>query len=244
MESILQHSKIYRGCRYKDKILAAAQNPINQPLVKQMESYIDKDKIVDEPNKFQVDVDDNNILDDDKSGAPKVSAPSKHSSPSGGFRSGSPLDFDESPDVDELDESEVSDMEEGSPEGETLSEDDTEVIEEDEPEVESSTQISASTYVTVETVTQAVNEIPGTLNNRVETKGVAQALIKSSSGNELWIYYNDDVDASDVMESVNQALIASGYYFLEFDRVARDANALVFVINWISNYFQPVLSKE
>ena len=104
--------------------------------------------------------------------------------------------------------------------------------------------IQSSSYVTVETVSQAVNEIPGILNLREDTAGVTYAVLKNSSNNEIWIYYANDIDINKVLEKVNEVLVNSGYYFLEFNRVSRDENAIVFTINWISNYFKPISLKE
>ena len=252
MKSILQSSKLFKGSKYQSKILAAAKNPINQPLVKQVESYIDKSKVVERAHPFLDKLEDaidhaepadspspsSQHRDTSNHTAPHAAPP--HHTPNGpalDFEHESETSFDE---PDNADNVEVADIDTDVEEAPSEVEESTQV---ESTQVESNSILS-NTYVTVETVAQAVAEIPGMLNLRDETKGVIQALLKSSTGNELWIYYSQDVDINNVLESVTLALRQSGYYYLEFNRVVRDSNAFVFTINWISNYFQPIEHKD
>lgn len=232
----ITNSKLFKGSKYQDKILAAIADPINKPLVQQLTSYVDE--------KYEdavLDVDDNSEPE-----AHSSSSKPKNSGPSGGRAShfsGSPGangHFDMPEDVDLDDELDVDSPDDLPPETE---------VDEDESDVKETTKvpkssIQAATYVTVETVSQAVTEIPGMLNLRDETAGVTYATLKGGTSNEIWIYYNSDVDINKVLDKVNTALINAEYYFLEFNRVSRDDNAIVFTINWISNYFKPITVEE
>lgn len=72
---------------------------------------------------------------------------------------------------------------------------------------------------------QVSDEIKGLLNFKDSTKGVNRILVKE---NELWIYYNDDINLNNVMAQVIETLNASGYTYLEFNRLARSDNSIVF----------------
>ena len=69
--------------------------------------------------------------------------------------------------------------------------------------------------------------LKGDLNISDSTAGVTRIQIKE---NELWIYYNDTVNLNDIMEAVIDKLIACTYSYLEFNRLARKNNAIVFDI--------------
>ena len=72
------------------------------------------------------------------------------------------------------------------------------------------------------------NEVKGTLNARQDTAGVNRVQIKND---ELWIYYNDDINLNNVMANVIGLLSISGYKYFEFNRLARTDNAIVFTIS-------------
>ena len=72
------------------------------------------------------------------------------------------------------------------------------------------------------------NEIKGTLNVRQDTAGVNRVQIKND---ELWIYYNDDINLNNVMANVISVLNAANYQYFEFNRLARTDNAIVFAIS-------------
>lgn len=239
------NSKLYKGSKNKEKILAAFQNPVNHELVKQLSSYVDpeykelteevEDTAASEENvtSFEdgegVDVEEHESSPNRKSPNGGFSKPRSFSGPS------SSPSFEDNAEVD-VDTKELE-PEDNSPQPAPDTKDD---------DVESSTKISvtSSTYVSVETVSQAVNEIPGMLNLREDTAGVTYATLKGGSDNEVWIYYNSDVDINQVLDKVNLALVEASYYFLEFNRVVRDKNAIVFSINWVSTYFNPVQLKD
>ena len=72
-----------------------------------------------------------------------------------------------------------------------------------------------------------VQGIKGILNADASTFGVQRVQEKDK---EVWIYYNDDINLNDVMVEVIEMMNKAGYTYLEFNRLARTDNAIVFVI--------------
>jgi hypothetical protein len=72
------------------------------------------------------------------------------------------------------------------------------------------------------------NEIKGFLNSKQDTTGVNRVQIKND---ELWIYYNDDINLNNVMTNVINTLNAANYKYFEFNRLARTDNAMVFTVS-------------
>lgn len=70
-------------------------------------------------------------------------------------------------------------------------------------------------------------EIKGILNAHGDTDGVSKVTKKD---NELWIYYNDGTDLNDIMGSAIDVLEASSHSTLYFNRLDRNDNAIVFDI--------------
>lgn len=95
----------------------------------------------------------------------------------------------------------------------------------DSPMLEEPTSAEASTQVHATTLSD-LTVLKGTLNSRAETAGVNRIGEKE---NELWIYYNDDVNLNDIMVDVIEYLTTGDYQQLEFNRLARSDNAIVFV---------------
>jgi len=98
----------------------------------------------------------------------------------------------------------------------------------DKPEsAEASTHVEAAQSVKAATIAD-LNILKGTLNSRAETAGVIRIAEKE---NEIWIYYNDDINLNDVMVDVIECITALDTQPLEFNRLARSDNAVVFVID-------------
>lgn len=101
-------------------------------------------------------------------------------------------------------------------------------------EVESSQVVKASSGTPLPTTDVTdnldleVESIKGTLNAKDNTSGVSRVGVKDDK--EVWIYYNDSVNLNDVMVPVIEQMNASGYTYLEFNRLARSDNAVVFVV--------------
>lgn len=222
MNTYIQNSLLFKGSKNKSSILAAWKNPINKELVQQIDDYVE---YIKEP--------DGEIIEETPDKA-KVK-PSSGGAGGGSFSGGASFTDFEGSEFDE--DFEGEDFESDEIDLDISDEDESEEIEVEDTEVESSTKITAGTYVTIDSVAQAVNEIPGTLNLKEDTCGVTHSILKGGTDNEVWIYYNSDKDINSVLDSVNKTLSESGFYFLEFNRVARNENAIVFSISWVSSYF-------
>ncbi len=231
METIYS-SKLYKAKskRAKEKINAALADPINAPLVKQLEEYLDDQY---KPFAVQPKIKDTEVTENKtKPSNTNIPSPSISNIPSGAGSVDLPdSDFDGELSEDE-ETSELEDTEELTDIDNSVSK----LSEDEEAEkVKSNTAVKAQTYFDIgNVITNDPNiehlpeEIKGTLNSVEATKGVARVTIKDS---ELWIYYKDDVNLNNVMEEVIYRLNAASYYYLIFNRLARTDNAMVFDLN-------------
>lgn len=213
--------KLYRSSLRKDKIKAALADPVNAELVQQLATYLDEEYQVPVVDDTEDVKDDSSTSAEDSTTSSRSPSTSSHLSPG---HSSSPDDFED------------IDTEDG--EGEELDNlEDTDVNLEDEndnSDISESTNvhgqnISASITLTdEETLSTIVEQIKGTLNMKDDTSGVIRVRIKDS---ELWIHYNDNVNLNNVMTPSVELLESSGYHYLEFNRLARSENAIVFQIS-------------
>lgn len=211
-------SKLYLSSSRKDKILAAIQDPNNRELVQQVASYLD-DEFIDKRYLDPDSSDDSVQEKEEDSGVNEKGGDDRGfsgggSTLGGGFSSSGFSSMDDIFD-DESGEGESSDSDEAVTSDET--DGDTDDIVE-EPVIESSKSIKASLVLDV---------VKGTLNARQDTAGVDRVVEKE---NELWVYYNDNINLNKVMSEAAQELILQGYSMLEFNRLARSNNAIVFDI--------------
>lgn len=230
MKSIFA-SKLYRASSRKERIQAAILAPGNFSLVQQLADSLDEeyktrsnlgieeepasdsdasgaDFIVDEdidPSKDLVTMDD---LDVGKSSS-KSSGGSKKSSRS--HSSSMPLGPKPKlgPDSDKMPDSPATDVSDEEPEA----------PKEEPEEAAASTKVTSCTEVDL-------TVIKDSLNNREDTHGVARVAEKE---NEIWIYYKDEINLNNVMTEVIEYLLNAGFRSLEFNRLARSDNAIVFV---------------
>lgn len=229
-------SKLFKTSKRKERIEAAMLAQSNLELMQQLAEDLDdeyqtpknlgdeeepsgKDEsddtdleglLVDEEVDPETDlVTMNDLKAPKQSGNKSLSKPSKNSSVPGNKSEGSdtkPEDSDTKPDTSGL----IPD----SPMNE-------------KPEsAEASTQTNGSEGIKAATLAD-LNILKNTLNSREETSGVNRIAQKE---NEVWIYYNDDVNLNDIMVDVIEMLTDSEYQQLEFNRLARSDNAIVFVI--------------
>lgn len=216
VSDIVMSSFVYSGSSRKAAILAAATNPINTELVTQLVRYLDEEYLKPK-EEFVRDDSENGSTEASGESATQLnlSPPSNEPSFSGSdhFESLASMFGD---DVELPEESaepeEESEPEVASAEPEVAS---AEPEEESEPEVASSTNATAS----LEDISAA---IASTLNAVDTTSGVRSAKVL---GTELWIYYKDNINLNSVMESVIDAVAS---HELEFNRLARSHNAIVF----------------
>lgn len=223
-------SKMYKACKDPEKIHAAISNPVNTELVQQLSKYVtfvEKEEEVPE-----ADVSSESEVIDPEVEASDVNAEAEEATSDTDSEAPSDSEIDEVEIPQE--ESEVEHGSEESSESET-SEETTDAKEpDDEKPVEEATAVLSATAsfvgnsVYIQDLPDAVNVIRGELNARADTAGVNRALIKD---NELWVYYKDDINLNKVMGPVIELLNAANYRYLEFNRLARSDNAIVFEIN-------------
>lgn len=214
MIDIIYSCKMYKNSKNKDQIVATLQDPTNAELVVQLQSYLDPQYRKKKPTKdngnisdAQPKVDDNDIDDTDLVHQGTKSTPDvSHSAAS----------FSENH-VDDLS------TDPGSESGvdEPKDQDDDVAQELNNGDVTSS--ISASTSVE----TLQPDSIKGLLNASNDTSGVNRILVK---GEELWIYYEDKKNLNNIMGPAIELLNSANYTCLEFNRLARTDNAIVFQI--------------
>lgn len=95
-------------------------------------------------------------------------------------------------------------------------------------QVESATGTTLPRVDVTDSMHLEVQDIKGILNALDSTCGVSR--VHSKDNGEVWIYYNDTVNLNDVMVPVIEELNRPGYTYLNFNRLARSENSLVFVI--------------
>lgn len=212
-EDIVLSSFVYSGSSRKLAILAAANNPINTELVTQLVGYLDEEYLKPKEEAAPIKPAESRA----KHAADKPDSKSAASQPKSSRSSFSIRDDSRSLASmfgDDVDEPEPEP--EPEPESEPTIDDktSTEPVE-PESEVESSTQIP-DTFESISASAAAA------LNAFDATAGVRSTKVQ---GNELWIYYKDDVNLNSVMESVIDSMPNS---IVEFNRLARSHNAIVF----------------
>lgn len=219
-------SKLFKTSSRKDKIRAAYLDPMNAELVKQIDSYVDPE--YRKYTESELDNTSKNLSDNEDDNQTSSGSDSQLFSGGGSFsgRGGSlpgmiTDDSDESSDEGfdgDLDGELNDSASEGSDDLDNESSDDL------NNDIEESTKITASTC---HDVSSELDIIKGTLNAVSDTSGVIRILVKEK---ELWIYYNDKINLNDVMLNVIDSLHNAGYNYLEFSRLARSDNAVVFDI--------------
>lgn len=231
MEAIFA-SKFYKASTRKDGIKAALSDPINHELVQQLHEYIDdsewrrvkeleqqntvQEEAVEQPTEESHGESTETSVDNDSS-TPSIS----HSAPSSPHKSDHHLS-------DMLKEEEGGEEIPDQPTSEESSDTEQAVTVSESIDVDSTT-IEAS-FLTIPSISVAkqTDSISGLLNANAETTGVRRCTMKSE--NELWIYYNDSINLNNVMEPVITLLNASDYSYLDFNRLARTDNAIVFSV--------------
>ena len=230
-------SKIYKASTRKDKIKAAIADPLNSELIQQLSSYLDDeytstakqdsssgDEKGDSSKSLKSDFSDTNT------GATSSGGLSGHSSSSRLGSIGEIGGLDDSDDsednLSDLDDESLGDGDDEDKESKDIDE----ISDTEHGLLESSTSVKSKKAVTASTdsLNSAVVEIKGMLNLKSETAGVSRVKVKD---NEMWLYYKDDVNLNNVMADVVELLEASGYSYLEFNRLARTDNAVVFEIS-------------
>ena len=259
-------SKLYKASKHKDKIHSAINDPLNVELVQQLKEYLD------EPEESEVETKVSEVSEvEDKSNSENTSTRKEESSGVSVTKSSSPTSTSPSSGDNTEDE---SDKESSESKEEKLVKEDSEDKKQDVPEMkksrsfhspkkpeskdENSTESKVEESVTVESATVLYQQpvqaghcchgdfvdpdaIKGTLNIREDTKGVSRIFIKDD---ELWIYYQDKINLNSVMEPVISVLNGTGFTNLEFNRLARTENAIVFQISCVFNQIEPMKVED
>lgn len=239
-------SKFYKASKNKDAIHAAMANPINVELVQQLSEYLD-----DEYKEKRVEI------EEEKQEEAKVEEPTESSevgdtseAPSRGFSGGSSAPS--APSAPHKADHHLSEMLEEDKFG-----DGSVSVESDKPEEpKEDTEVSESTKVSGQIVTASeapiscpvkslakqTDSIMGLLNTDTNTTGVRLVSVKKDA--ELWVYYKDAINLNNVMEPVIAKLNAANYSYLNFNRLARTDNAIVFDIEMSPSPVDPISEIE
>lgn len=204
--------KMFRSSSRKDHIRANIANPINVELVQQIQDLTDdEDTLANSPSEgSSANNKERKIL----------KGPS--SSPSGGSYSPSFNDNSEPsdedifiPDDETNNDSIDSEKIDESPESDDNVDDGS-----SDDEVESSEEITAVVEDELD-----INQLKSILNNSSLTYGVSRI---SERKNEVWVYYNDDINLNPMLSDIIYSVESSKFKNLEFNRIARSDNAVVF----------------
>lgn len=225
-------SKLYKASSRKSKIQASIEDPINLELVTQIKSYLDEEyqDIVDRLQAKQKAQLVENMIEENSDNKPNSqpgSMDGRSSGPSRGF-GGSPQgghpSLSEKFDMllsedgdDDLDDSDVLQFDDST--------------ESDLEDVEESTTIEGIDEITTSdksNTSDLSSDVKSLLSSDESTSGINRVIAKK---NELWIHYNDDINLNNVMAPVIEKLSSSHLDCLNFNRLARSENAIVFQLN-------------
>ena len=217
-------SKLFKASSRQDKIRSATENPINAELVKQIVNYVDpqykqytengedakEDAFKDAQEEF---MNDETSEDADFESESSTGYTPRMSSGANG-RFDAPQDTMKQ-DFDDTFKDSGSDAETVEP-----------AVNDDE--VSESVKIDSVVDTDNSLSSDELDNIKDSLENSPSTSGVARVQLKDE-GSELWVYYNDKTNLNSIMENVISVLDKT-YKFLDFNRLARTDNAIVFTI--------------
>ena len=218
-------SKLFAVSSRKAEIRAAASNPINQNLMQQLSTALDKSY---QKAEYLLDEEDQEKLRQaqTESAEPEVeeteetevteetgAEPKEHSAPPA-KPSNLHSKFKEA--EKSMSEDEPSEPAEGVPT-------DTGSV---DTKMEAATDIDNGIEDNgIQDTKSIADSVKAALNDNTETAGVSRTAVKDD---ELWVYYEDSINLNKVMASAIETLNTLGYG-LEFNRLARSDNAIVFL---------------
>lgn len=209
-EQAIYASKLFKSSTRQDAIRAKISSAENIKLVQQLIGELDEEyhtvntvvpELKDKIEEKKKEL--NNQTDDTDDSTVEETLTSHHAGSTPSPSVGAPVSL-----ADDSDNSDVS--------TENDQAEDTKPDDEKEP-VEQSTSVEVI----------PLDEIKGTLNVSNDTAGVSRIAFKE---NEMWIYYNDDINLNSIMTDVIERLNTCGYTYLVFNRLARSNNAIIFEI--------------
>lgn len=239
-------AKLFRTSSRQAAIRAALEDPINQELVLQLKKYIDEDSVAELQTPQETEAE-----------TPEVQETESESEVDTETEDLDTADESSTEDATESDEdAEYASTEDGntkvvqvstitkttdSKEEASEETDDTETSEEEDVSssfaanmvnITAANSVESVSDVSSSFVVPSLDTIQGQLNSVEDTCGVVRT---KQSGDELWVYFNDKKNLNNLMDSVIDRLSAAGFYQLEFNRLARTDNAIVFQIVNISS---------
>lgn len=219
--------KLYKTHPRKDKIKAAISNPINTELVSQLRSYLDDEyqHLADRPEPEPDVADDLREDTDDLSSDVRDRGSSSSLGPrptSGSLSAKFNALLGDEGDSDDFTDSDMGDLDSDADDV-----DDADLDTEDETEEELE-EIGESTSISTPTDVNLADAVKSSLCQHPELSKFNRVLEKN---NELWIYYNDDVNLNNIMGPVIEQLVDDHLDQLEFNRLARSDNAIVFQVS-------------
>lgn len=229
-------SKLYKSSKRKNAILNAIQDPKNAGLLTQLAEYLDEQYQTPENLEGKPEV---NEVPEGEEGGESI-RPSEGGGAGGGAIAGlgEGMSLMDAPETEE-DLDALMEEEGGSDEGADLEGDDG--YEPIDDTVEESTQVTKQKITACEDIAvDQLESLKSSLNLVEETKGVTRISIKN---NELWLYYNDDINLNNIMTDVIESVSSLGIDWAEFNRLARSDNAIVFEIV-VATVSEPEPSEE
>lgn len=101
-------------------------------------------------------------------------------------------------------------------------EDNGSISEEDFPEPD---EPQSGSIVAEDPTVDDIDRLEAALNGNSNTQGVIRCAEKDD---EIWVYYNDDINISKILPDIMDELDASNITDISFSRIARSSNAIVF----------------
>lgn len=217
--NIIYSSKLYRSSNRKEKIRANMSNPINVELVQQLESYSDdEDKKRSIHNISKERTDSDRISDNDKSQTKNESV-TKHADFHDDTESIEKAeDVNNNGIIDETLEKDVNSDPDTEDSLDTSTSEDSDDLNKDE--------VTESTHLESQCDTVDQSYLKSFLNSNKKTSGVVRI---SSTADECWVYYNDNVNLNTIIDDVIDS-VTNSYSSFIFNRLARKYNAVVFTI--------------
>lgn len=224
-------SKLFAVSSRKAEIRAAASNPINQNLMQQLSTALDKsyqkaEYLLDEEDQEKLRQEQTESVETkvDETEESEVTEepgaePKEHSAPPA-----KPSNLHSKFKEAEKNMSET----ESSEKPEDVPSDDASVDTKTEAATDIDTGIDDSDMDDngIQDTKSIADSVKATLNDNEDTTGVSRTAIKDD---ELWVYYEDSINLNKVMASAIETLNNLDYG-LEFNRLARSDNAIVFLM--------------
>lgn len=219
MIDVIYASKLYKASKRKSAIVAAANDPVNTELVTQLADALSP---VYKKEEYLVDKE----AEAEKAKAREAREAKESMKPDASANDSTSRSEHSPSHLSESFRKAAKHEAEAQESIEPATEEPKEPAEVENSTLAAGTPVTATRSLTID-MKQIVDQIKNLLNLQDTTTGVNRILVKDS---ELWVYYNDNINLNNVMASAIEALNAAGYTYLEFNRLARSDNAMVFQI--------------